>query len=462
VTLAREVRKLAVPAIGTSLLQTAVFLVDRAMLGRHGSTDLAAMHIAGNVEWSIFSIMSAFTVGTLARVGMATGSGDRDGARDATIVSLAAAVVSGTILVLALTPLLSLLPRAFPAASAAAIEGARGYLSATLLASPAMLVGVTATAALQGTGDTRTPFLIAVAVNVVHVATNRVLILGAFGIPDLGARGAGISTALTFVLESSALLVALRRPSSGACLTPLRWPTEARREIRDVGRIAWPAVAERSALHAGFLLYTAIIGLLGDAAMAANQGLISVESVCFLSADGFGVAAAAIVAKKVGEGEPDQARRAAGVATRSAVALLAVLAATIVVFRAPLVRAFEADPSVAALAIGVVPVLAIAQPFMATGIVLSQAVRGAGATRVALGVSFVGSLLVRVGTCYALAIRWGMGLTGVWIGSTLDWLARSLLLGIFVSVWGDRMLRGAVDSFVAERRVRRSGRAHRA
>lgn len=453
-TLSAEVRRLAVPAIGTSLLQTAVFLVDRAMLGRHGSIDLSAMHIAGNVEWSIFAVTSAFTVGTLARVGMATGSGDRDTARDATIVSLAAAAIAGTVLVLALSPLLSLLPRAFPAASPATIAGARGYLSATLLASPALLVGMTATAALQGSGDTRTPFVIAVAVNVVHVAMNRVLILGAFGLPDLGARGAGISTALTFVLEAAALLAALRRPSCGACLRPLRWPLQARREIHDVGRIAWPAVAERAALHAGFLAYTAIIGLLGDAAMAANQGLISVESVCFLSADGFGVAAAAIVAKKVGEGEPDQARRAAAVATRSAVVLLASLAVLILAFRAPLVGAFEADPRVAAIAIGVVPVLAVAQPFMATGIVLSQAVRGAGATRVALAVSFVGSLVVRVGSCYLLAIRWGMGLTGVWIGSTLDWLVRSVLLGVFVSVWGERTLRAASDGFMAERRPR--------
>lgn len=452
-TLAAEVRELAVPAIGTSFLQTAVFLVDRAMLGRHGSLDLSAMHIAGNVEWSIFAMTSAFTVGTLARVGMATGAGDRERARAATIVSLAAATAVGIALVLALSPLLSLLPRAFPAASPETVAGARGYLSATLLASPALLVGMTATAALQGSGDTRTPFVVALFVNVAHIAMNRVLILGAFGIPDLGARGAGISTALTFVLEAAALLVALFRPSCAACIRPLRWPEHARREMHRVGRIAWPAVAERAALHTGFLVYTAIIGLLGDDAMAANQALIAVEAVCFLSADGFGVAAAAIVAKKVGEGRPDEARRAAAVATRSAVALLGSLAVLILLLRAPLVFAFEREPRVAAIAIAVVPVLAIAQPFMATGIVLSQAARGAGATRVALAVSFVGSLIVRVAACYLLAIRWKMGVVGVWIGSTLDWIVRSLLLGLFVWVWGDRTLRAASESSMAERRA---------
>ena len=64
--LAREVRRLAIPAILHSLLQTLVFVVDRVMLGRHGESSLAAMQIGGALEWSIWSVFSAFEVGTIA------------------------------------------------------------------------------------------------------------------------------------------------------------------------------------------------------------------------------------------------------------------------------------------------------------------------------------------------------------------------------------------------------------
>lgn len=446
-SLAREVHRLAIPAIGTSLLQTAVFLIDRIMLGRHGAVDLAAIQIAANVEWSLFSLMSAFTVGTLARVGMARGAGDEETVRRAIAVSLLAALGLGLVLSGLLLPLLALLPKAFPAASAEALAGASGYLQATMLASPAMLLAATAMAAMQGSGDTRTPFAVGLVTVAAHIGLNRVFILGGLGVPAMGVRGAGISTALTFTLEALALLVLLLRPSSKATLRPLVWPKAAKAEALQIGRIAWPAALERSLLHTGFLLYTAIIGLLGDTAMAANQGLISVESICFTSAEGFGIAAASVVATKVGAGEPLEARDAAKLAMRSAVALLVAFAVAILAFREPLLRVFSQEAEVLSLSIAVVPVLAFAQPFMATGIVLSQSVRGAGATKIALMVSLAGSLLVRVPTTYLFAIHWEMGLWGAWVGSTLDWIVRALLLFGFLSLRGEQTLEAAALRF---------------
>src|SRR3984957_6312426 len=79
--LAREVRRIALPAIGSSLLQTMVFVVDRAMLGHHAESSLAAMQVAGPLEWSLWSVFMAFEVGTIARVGRHVGAKDRVRAR---------------------------------------------------------------------------------------------------------------------------------------------------------------------------------------------------------------------------------------------------------------------------------------------------------------------------------------------------------------------------------------------
>ena len=72
-SVAREVFLLAMPAIASSLLRTLVFVVDRVMLGHHSPASLAAMQLAGPVEWSVLSIFLAFEVGTLARVGNLVG-----------------------------------------------------------------------------------------------------------------------------------------------------------------------------------------------------------------------------------------------------------------------------------------------------------------------------------------------------------------------------------------------------
>jgi len=103
----RVVRRLAVPAILHSLLQTLVFVVDRIMLGRHGEASLAAMQVGGALEWSVWSVFAAFQVGTIARVGRHVGAREPAAARRAAWLSLAMA--SGIGGALALAPPLVLL-----------------------------------------------------------------------------------------------------------------------------------------------------------------------------------------------------------------------------------------------------------------------------------------------------------------------------------------------------------------
>lgn len=430
--LAREVRRLAFPAILHSLLQTLVFVVDRVMLGRHGEASLAAMQIGGAVEWSIWSVFAAFEVGTIARVGRHVGAGDRPAARRVAWISLAIAVVVGVVLAAATPLVLAGLPLVAEKVSPEALGEAEAYLGVTIAASPLVFVAATSTATLQAGGDTRTPLMIGVVANIVHVALNRVLILGVEGVaPAMGARGAGISTSITFGIEAVLATLALTSRSRVVCLRRTAEggaSASTREEIRELLRVGGPAFAERVLYHLGFVAYAMTVARLGDAAMAANQSLISVESICFLSADGFGVAAAALVAQKLGTGRPDDARQAAWISTRYAVIALTAFGVGALALRDVILPIFSDDPQVLAIGRKTMPVLAIAQPFMATGIVLAQALRGAGKTRQALGVSVVGAVFVRLPATWLFALVAAFGLVGVWIGSTTDWAVRTFVL----------------------------------
>jgi putative MATE family efflux protein len=430
--LAREVRRLAFPAILHSLLQTLVFVVDRIMLGRHSDASLAAMQVGGAFEWSIWSVFAAFEVGTIARIGRHIGAGKKEEARQVALLSLTLAVAVGVVLALATPVVLAVLPlMGGTRMSPAALAEARGYLGMTILASPLVFVGTAATATLQAGGDTRTPLAIGIVANIVHIGLNRVLILGAFGIPALGARGAGISLAITFAIEAALAVAALMRRDRPVSL---RRSTEAprsitpREEVRELVHIGGPAFAERVLYHIGFMTYALMVTRLGDSAMAANQSLISVESICFLSADGFGVAAAALVAQKLGAGRPDEARSAAWISMRYAIIVLTTFGFASIALRDLVLPLFSADPEVVAIGRKTIPVLTVAQPFMATGIVLAQSLRGAGRTRAALGVSVTGAILVRITATWFFALGCGLGLIGIWMGSTTDWIVRAVVL----------------------------------
>lgn len=426
-------RRLAIPAITHSLLQTLVFVVDRVMLGRHGEASLAAMQIGGALEWSIWSVFSAFEVGTIARVGRYVGAGDRKGARRVAWISLGIALAVGVVLAIATPLVLMGLPHVAPQVSEGAMSEARAYLGVTLVASPLVFIAATSTATLQAGGDTRTPLLIGIVANVIHVGLNRLLILGAFGVvPALGARGAGISTAVTFAIEALCATAALTMRSRPVCLRGVDGDKlgSIGEEARALVHVGLPSFVERTIYHAAFMTYALVVTRLGDAAMSANQSLISVESICFLSADGFGVAAAALVAQKLGAEKPVEARRAAWIATRYAVVSLTLFGVLALLLRDWVLPIFSDDPAVLALGRSAVPVLAIAQPFMAMGIVLAQALRGAGKTRQALAYSVVGAVGVRLTATWFFALSMGLGLVGVWMGSTADWIVRAIVLAV--------------------------------
>ncbi|WP_437675029.1 MATE family efflux transporter [Sorangium sp. So ce131] len=451
--LAAQVWRLAWPAIAHMLLLTLVFLVGRGMVGRHSTTALAAMQLCGPLTWTIVSVFTATSAGTLAVVARAVGAGDRALAAAAARTSLLFALAVGAAVALPLLAACGPLLRAlFPEAGAEVVAQAMAYLDVVLPALPLAFVVAVATSALQGAGDTKTPLVVATIGNLVNVAVSAVLIFGYLGLPALGVRGAAAGAASTMVAEAALLTAALL---SRASPLPLRAAPDtaaardahagrsaersaersaARKEsaaaLARVLRVAAPAFAERSVYHAGYMGFVAIIGLLGGAAMAANQALIAIESVCFLSADGFGIAAGALMAQRLGAQRPRDAARAGLIAALMAIAALSAFGALFAFAPRPLLLAFSSDPELLALGERALPVAAVAQPFMAFATVMGMGLRGAGDTRTVLAVTLVCSLLVRLGGTWLFAITLGHGLVGVWMGSTADWICRSALLAI--------------------------------
>lgn len=436
----RAIVALAGPAIAGLVLQTGVLWADRVMLGHHSGPALAAMQIAGPIEWTLVSVTSAFAVGTLALVGRAVGAGDHDAARRHTTMAIVVALVLGVLVAAASFALvLPGLPLLFPNAGAA-LDLSNQYLRAALIAAPFYCVGMAGFAALSASGDTVTPLKIGVLVNIVHVGINWLLIDGHAGFPALGVRGAGISTSFSYATEALLTIVALSRASRAATWRPFVWPfrgPEGRAALRSLRLLSTPATIERVVYHVAYMAFVWMIARLGDDAMASNQALIAIEAISFMTVDGFATACGALVAQELGARREERAAWVGWSTTWLAVATLSTFGVGFFLFRHQLPALVTPRPDLQAEAAGALIVVACAQPFMAIGVTLGQAVRGAGATRIALFVSLFGGFVVRLAATW-IATRHGLGITGVWIGSTCDWIARTLLL---VWVWRSRMWR---------------------
>ena len=97
---------------------------------------------------------------------------------------------------------------------------------------------------------------------------------------------------------------------------------------------------------------------------------------------------------------------------------------------AQLIRCFTDNPEIVALGVPCLRVAAVVQPLMAICEAMAGALRGAGDTKTPLVAAFLGPCVIRLFFCWFLAFELELGLIGIWIGTSLDWLVRVVFLSI--------------------------------
>lgn len=420
------------------VLVTLVFVVDRILLGHYGSDALASLHLSSTLCWTAYSLFGAIAIGTLAVVGRLVGSGDCKAAKAVARTAIGLACVLGlataALLLLLRGPLLALL---FPRADGHILGLADRYLVCVLPALPFAFIEAAAAAALQGAGDTRTPLKTAAIGNGINLLLSVTLVFGMLGMPELGVTGAALGSAVGFAVQALMLVSVLRRKglwrqapapgrpgSRGLRRDPNSRVGEYASCARRIMRVSAAACAEKVVYHAGYLVFVALVGLLGAKAMAANQALLAVEALSCAVADGFGIAAGTLMALHLGAGTAPKAARSTGLANGYAVITLACFGLLFLAAR----------PFVSSVADGAADtttclvIAALTGPVMAYATVSGMALRGAGATRTVLVIVAIGSLVVR--PTASLLLMAEFGLAGIWLASGCDWLVRAALFGV--------------------------------
>jgi putative MATE family efflux protein len=436
------VLRLTGPAVLTSLLATLAFLADRIMLGRHSAVSLASMQISGAVMWSVFSVFFGAMIGTVALVARRVGAGELEHAQVVARTALRLAAAIGLLVGLAGSVGAELIAKAMaPANAEAIIAVATGYMRVGFFAFPAVFIAAAGALVLNGSGDTKTTFWIGGAANLLNIAANYLLIygheLGPITIPELGATGAALGTTIAYMLQCALVLLVLRRPS---CAVRVDRPFRLRSSPRDAEarrkliRLSLPAITERVVIHVGYVAFASVVSALGALAMAANQALLTLESLCFLGAEGFGVAASTVVGQYLGRRDAEGSAHGGWFAALSC-ALALSLGGLLIWATAPwtlpmFVAPGEPGDELIAAAMRAMPVLVAAQPMMAIAVVLGHALRGAGDTRSPVLAAAVGGLFIRVAGSWLLAVELDYALTGIWIATALDWTVRSIILGV--------------------------------
>ena len=422
--LRRAVWQLTWPVIAEQSLMTLVQIVSMAMVGRLGPEAIAASGLSNYPFMLISSTFMGLSVGTTALVARFFGAGDRRGAERTLQQSLLVGAVFGVLVAIAGTVYAKPIIGMMGAAPDVAALGEQ-YVRSMAPGLAFMIILTMISAGLRGAGDTRTPMVVNVLVNLANVAFGWPLIFGRFGLPSLGIVGAGLAATLARALGGVlmlGLLVANRLTLyvSWRRLLAADFPL-----LRRLLKVGLPSGAERLITSFGQLLYVRQVAGLGTIAYATHSLGMNIESLSWMPGIGFSTAASTLVGLTLGARRPVIAERSTIATLRMAFWVMGLMGFLFFAIPTVFLRIYTDNAQIISIGSTAMKVLGVNQLAQAAAFVYAGGLRGAGDTRSVLIITTLGTWGVRLGMTPIL-LHLGWGLTGAWMAMFADQAFRAL------------------------------------
>ncbi|HBH94293.1 MAG TPA: MATE family efflux transporter [Ruminococcaceae bacterium] len=413
---------LAWPTVLEEVMQTAVQYIDTAMVGSLGKQATAAVGSTGTVSWLVGSTVSAIGVGFLAYISQAMGAGQKDKAEKASGQAVMSVIAVG-ILFTALTTALSGAIPVWMQVDVSIREMASRYFlilySPMLFRTASIIFGTV----LRSVGDTKSPMIAGIFVNVINVILNFFLIyptrnVSLFG-NDFIIFGAG------WGIDGAAAASAAAYTVGGIIITVTFWKHKTISPkgqkfrpdmaiLKPCLKVAIPNMLQRFATSLGYVAFASMINSLGETATAAHTIANTVESAFYIPGYGMQTAAATLSGNACGAVDKKRLSELAKITITLVVVLMILSGGLLFLFAPQLMGLFSKDDDVIRLGTAVLRMVAVSEPFYGVPIVVEGIMQGAGKTVTPFIFNLLGMWCVRIVGTFICTQLLGLGLIAAW------------------------------------------------
>ena len=409
----RALGLLAIPMMLEMAMESVFAVVDIAFVSRLGTDAVAAVGITEALITVLYGIAIGLGMGLTAMVSRRIGARNPEGAAAVTGQSIwlgaLISVVIGVTGVVYARDLLEIM-----GASDGVIEQGRGFTAMLLGGSFSIIYLFLLNAAFRGAGDATVALRSLWVANGINIILDPCLIFGLGPFPELGVTGAAVATTIgrgTGVVYQFWYLFG-GRGRIAFHLRHLRLiPALNLRLIRiSVGGIGQFLIATAS-----WIGVMRIVAIYGSAAIAAYTIALRMMEFIFLPAWGLGNAAATLVGQNLGSGQPDRAEQSAWRAAGYNAIFMTVAGIFLLLFAGSITALFSTEPAVLRWGTSCLRILGLGFPMYAIGMVMIQAMNGAGDTASPAALNLVCFWLVQIPLAFLLATETALQPNGAFI-----------------------------------------------
>lgn len=408
----RAIVLLSVPMILEMAMESMFAVVDAFFVARVGIEAVATVGLTESMLTVVYSLAIGLSSAASAMVSRRIGEGKRDAA--------ARAGAQTILLALGLSALLAVpgylfaddilgLMTSDPNVVAQGAPYTRLMFGANL---PILLLWML-NGIFRGAGDAATAMRALWLANGINIVLDPLLIFGWGPFPELGVLGAGLATTIGRSVGVGYQLWHLFGVGRIIKLKPAHFAPSARL-LNRLTRIAAGGAGQYLIASASWIFMISILGQLGKDVTAGYTIAIRIMLFTILPAWGMANAAATLVGQNLGAALPARAEQAAWRAGYFNVVFMLMVSVTYLIAAPFFMRLFTTEPGVIASGALALRIVAGGYVFYGWGMIMAQALNGAGDTRTPTLLNFIFFWLIEMPLGWLLALYWGWGETGVY------------------------------------------------
>lgn len=413
---------LAWPTMLEEFMQTAVQYIDTAMVGTLGTLATAAVGSTSTVTWLVGSSVSAIGIGFLSYIARSFGAGDKESAKRASAQSVLAVIVTGIVFTILTTSLSGLVPVWMQVDESIRDTASKYFLIfyAPMLPRAASIIFGTV---LRGAGDTKTPMICGVIVNIINILLNFFLIyetrmINVFGFEfkiigaGLGVIGAALASAIAFTIGGILITIAVFRHPT---VSPKGYSLKPNPDVlRPCMKVAIPNMFQRFTTSLGYVVFASMINSLGDVATAAHTIANTVESAFYIPGYGMQSAAATLAGNTLGARDRKRMNELTTMIIIVEVLMMVVTGGLLFAFAPEMMRLFTDDAEVIRLGTTVLRMVALSEPIFGVAIVIEGIMQGVGKTVTPFVFNVIGMWGIRIVGTFICTTFFSLGLVSAW------------------------------------------------